>query len=65
MPSNNNDSDPDNDYYISEDDNEDDSDDEEEENDDVEIFKRVDGYNNYSVSTFGNVRNDTTNHKVY
>ena len=51
MPSNNNDGnddrDPDND--------------DEEEDENVERFKRVDGYDNYSVSAFGRVRNDKTN----
>ena len=39
----------------------DDDDSEEEENDNIERFKKIDGYDNYSVSTFDRVRNDTNN----
>ena len=54
----------DNDDYISDNDSEDDDNDDEsdvDDDDDVEIFKRIDGYPNYSVSNHGNVWSDTTN----
>ena len=53
------DSDPDNDS--DEEDDIDDSSDDDDDDDDIERFKRVEGYNNYSTSTFGNVRIDKTN----
>ena len=43
----------------SDDDSDDDDDDDAEEDDNIERFKKIDGYPNYSVSTFGRIRNDT------
>ena len=49
------------DDYDDESDVEEDDDEDDEDGDDVEIFKRIDGYPNYSVSNYGNVRNDKFN----
>ena len=58
---NNDDRDSDCDSDSDESSKDDDDSDDDEEDDDVERFKSIDGYDNYSVSTFGRIRNDTTN----
>ena len=57
------DNDPDNDSDEEDNSSDDEEFDDEYDDDDenVERFKRVDGYNNYSVSTLGRIRNDKTN----
>ena len=48
------------DYISKNNDSEDDSDSDDDDN--IERFKRIDGYDNYSVLTFGRIRNDASNH---
>ena len=49
-------------YNDDDDDDDSEEEEEEEEDDNIQRFKKIDGYPNYCASTFGHIRNDTTNH---